>query len=64
MAFLSVFVIDGCPTTVSNLSGLYFLAETTKFSIRHFFNGNKGSKMGKAIEILNDKKIFLILQAN
>ncbi len=30
MAFLSVLVIAFCPTTVSKVWGLYFLAETTK----------------------------------
>jgi hypothetical protein len=33
MAFFSVVVIDDWPTTVSNVVGLYFLAETTKFSM-------------------------------
>jgi hypothetical protein len=33
IAFLSVFVIDFCPTTVSNVCGRYFLADTIKFSI-------------------------------
>jgi hypothetical protein len=26
-------VMEGCPTTSSKLEGLYFLAETTNFSI-------------------------------
>ena len=33
MAFRRVDVIDNCPTTVSKLAGLYFLAETIKLSI-------------------------------
>ena len=35
IAFLSVVVIERCPTTLSNVAGLYFLADTMKFpSIR------------------------------
>jgi hypothetical protein len=34
MAFFRVVVICDCPTTVEKCCGLYFLAETTKFSIR------------------------------
>jgi hypothetical protein len=34
IAFFSVVVICDCPTTVEKCWGLYFLAETTKFSIR------------------------------
>jgi hypothetical protein len=33
MAFFNVLVIELCPTTVSKVMGLYFLADTTKFSI-------------------------------
>jgi len=33
MAFCKVEVIDCCPTTVSNVAGLYFLADTMKLSI-------------------------------
>jgi hypothetical protein len=33
MAFFRVVVICACPTTVLKFWGLYFLAETTKFSI-------------------------------
>jgi len=33
IAFFKVEVIDCCPTTVSNVAGLYFLADTTKLSI-------------------------------
>jgi hypothetical protein len=33
MAFFKVVVICDCPTTVLKFWGLYFLAETTKFSI-------------------------------
>jgi hypothetical protein len=34
IAFFSVVVICDCPTTVEKCCGLYFLAETTKFSIK------------------------------
>jgi len=33
IAFFRVLVIDFCPTTVSKVCGLYFRAETMKFSI-------------------------------
>lgn len=33
MAFFNVVVMDCCPTTVSKVEGLYFLADTMKFSI-------------------------------
>ncbi len=33
MAFFNVLVMEPCPTTVSKVIGLYFLADTTKFSI-------------------------------
>ena len=33
MAFFRVLVMEACPTTVSKVTGLYFLADTTKFSI-------------------------------
>ena len=33
MAFFKVLVMEPCPTTVSKVMGLYFLADTTKFSI-------------------------------
>ena len=36
IAFFKVEVIDFCPTTVSNVAGRYFLAETIKFSILKF----------------------------
>jgi hypothetical protein len=32
MAFFKVVVICDCPTTLSKVTGLYFLADTTKFS--------------------------------
>jgi len=35
MAFRKVEVIANCPTTVSKLAGLYFRAETIKFSINN-----------------------------
>jgi len=35
MAFFRVVVMDDCPTTVSKVVGLYFLAETTKFCMLH-----------------------------
>jgi hypothetical protein len=35
MAFLSVVVIDTCPTTASNVAGLYLRADTIKFSIKY-----------------------------
>ena len=32
-AFFKVLVMEPCPTTVSKVIGLYFLADTTKFSM-------------------------------
>lgn len=34
IAFFSVEVIDSCPTTMSNVAGLYFRADTMKFSMQ------------------------------
>jgi hypothetical protein len=45
IAFLSVVVIWGCPTTWSKTAGRYFLAETTKFFISRtkliYYEGEK-----------------------
>jgi hypothetical protein len=34
IAAFRVLVIESCPTTISNVAGRYFLADTMKFSIR------------------------------
>ena len=36
MAFCNVEVMAFCPTTLSNVVGLYFLAETTKLSMNNY----------------------------
>jgi hypothetical protein len=41
IAFCNVDVIDFCPTTLSKVIGLYFLADTTKLSMLTIFSGCK-----------------------
>ena len=57
IAFFNVVVMDDCPITDINVAGLYFLAETIKFSIIFRFQlrftkvkflFNKGYKLMKA----------------
>ena len=64
IAFFSVVVMCSCPTTVSNVWGRYFLAETTNFSM---INGSFGAgcKIGKRgwslalLAILFNRYVFL-----
>jgi hypothetical protein len=41
IAFCNVEVMAFCPTTLSNVTGLYFLADTTKLSMMPFFNSSR-----------------------
>ena len=53
MAFFKVLVMEPCPTTVSKVMGLYFLADTTKFSIFGWFiKPTKIQNFGLALSML------------
>ena len=49
MAFLRVFVMDCCPTTVSKVEGRYLRADTTKFSINNFCENKYNIMIGISI---------------
>ena len=55
MAFFKVDVMDSCPTTVSKVAGLYFLADTTKFSISFFFKVDKSTNFQDNFRVNEEK---------
>jgi hypothetical protein len=62
MAFFKVVVIDCCPTTVSKVTGLYFLADTMKLSMNSSYK-NESTKIDFFLLPFDDNPFFFFMFA-